>query len=373
MAHSATERPTDSQLRAIAGKQLVAFAAVAVAVCIVVQGIGHLSEQVGRTYLYRDRMFDLPRVLPTWAARDQRQVLVIGASSVEQEIFTEIIDEELAKAGRPERTYNLGINSLAPDLLPRVVQLVTAAYRRASHRPAAIVLEMSPDWFTWSPNHQMEMDYLTHWGTPREFLSRMAQSAEDGLALFARRYARGRFSGDYITFRFMSWIDRDVPAYFGDMTEIQRIIALWQPPPRITVENHGSATDAEHVAEHQRFAGLIRGARQGIIDEEVAELAQPFREPVVQTAIAAIREAQASADKVFLLFVPRNPCFMPAGFPERADKLIARFVKETGAGVLDFRSAESNCDEFEDLLHVLPLTAGPRFSRALGKQLAEEL
>jgi hypothetical protein len=373
LSRSATEGLTDSELRATAVKQLVAFAAVAVATCLVVQGIGHLSEHVGQTYLYRDRLFDLPRVLPVWAARDEPQVLVFGASGVEQEVFTEVIDDELVKAGRSERVYNVGISSMVPDLLPRVVEFVTAAYRRAGHRPAAIVLEMSPDWFTWAPNRQMEMEYLAHWGTPREFVSRLWQSPEDGLILFGRRYALGRFSGDYITFRFMRWLDTDVPSYFGDLTEIQRVIAMWPLPPRMTVENHGSPSDPKHVAEDRRYAESIHLARQAVIDDELAEISGPFREAAIQNAIAAIHDAQAHADKVFLLFLPRNPCFLPAGFSERADQLIARFVKETGASVLDFRSEERNCEEFEDLLHVLPLAAGPRFSRALGKKLAEQL
>ncbi len=62
----------------------------------------------------------------------------------------------------------------------------------------------------------------------------------------------------------------------------------------------------------------------------MAEIGKPFREDAVKDAIAAVREARAHADKVFLLFVPRNPCFLPAEFTERADRLIARFVTETG-------------------------------------------
>ena len=138
LSRSAAEGLTDSELRATAARQLVAFAAVAIASCIVVQGIGHVSGLVGQTFLYRDRLRDLPRALPVWAASDQPQVLVLGASTVEQEVFTEIIDEELVRAGRPERVFNLGISSMAPDLLPRVVRLVTATYRRAGHRLSLI-------------------------------------------------------------------------------------------------------------------------------------------------------------------------------------------------------------------------------------------
>ena len=370
---SATAGLTEAELRATAAKQLAAFVAVAVATCLVVQGIGHVSERVGRASLYHARLRALPRVLPAWVANEQPAVLVLGASSVEQEIFTEVIDEELAKAGRPERSYNLGINSMTSELLPTVVRFVTAAYRRAGKRPAAIVLEMSPDWFTWEPNRRMELDYLAHWGTPDELLSLVWQSPEEGLRLLGRRYALGGFSGDYITFRFTRWLDTDVPRYFDDLTESQRVVDAWRSPPTMTVENHGSPRDPEHVAELQRFAELLPPARQAFIDEEVAEIGKPFREDAVKGAIAAIREARAHADKVFLLFVPRNPCSLPAEFTERADRLIARFVKETGASLLDFRTAEKNCDEFEDLLHVLPLTAGPRFSRALGERLAEQL
>jgi hypothetical protein len=370
---SASEVSNDAQLRAIAARQLVAFVAVAAATCVVVRGIGHLSERVGRPYFYSERLSDLPRVLPAWAASDRPQVLVIGSSAVEQEVFTEIVDEELVKAGRLERTYNLGMDSMIPDLLPRVVHFVLEAYRRAGHRPAAIVIEVSPDWFTWDPNERMEMDYLAHWGTTSEFLSRLRRSPEDGLLLFCRRYALGGFSGEYITYRLARWLDIDVPKYFGDLTEHQRALGLKQLPPSFTVENHGSSSDPEHATENQRYAESVPSVRDWLVGDELATISAPFREQAVQTAIAAIREAQASAEKVFLLAVPRNPCFVPAEFQERGAQLIARFVKETGASMLDFRSEERNCEDFEDVLHLLPLTGGPRFSRALGKALAKRL
>jgi hypothetical protein len=373
LSDSASEGPTDAQLSVIAARQLLAFAAVAAATCLVVRGIGHLSERVGRAYLYSERLADLPRVLPVWAASDQPQVLVIGSSAVEQEVFTEILDAELIKAGRRERAYNLGMDSMVPDLLPRLVHFVLEAYQQGGHRPAAIVIEVSPDWFTWEPNEQMEMDYLAHLGSPREFLSRLRQSPEDGLILFGRRYALGGFSGDYITYRLTRWLDMDVPSYFGELTENQRVLALKRLPPTFTVENHGSSNDPEHATENQRYADSVPIVRQWLADDEVATISGPFREPAVQNALAAIREAQAGANKVFLLAVPRNPCFMPAEFQQRADQLISRFVKETGASVLDFRSEDRNCDDFEDLLHLLPLTGGPGFSRALGRTLAERL
>ncbi len=150
----------------------------------------------GAGVLYHARLRALPRVLPAWVGSEQPAVLVLGASSVEQEIFTEVIDEELAKAGRPERTYNLGMNSMTSELLPTVVRVVTAAYRRAGKRPAAIVLEMSPD--PGSPGSRtVGWSWTTSLtgGRPTASLALVWQAPEEGAALARPPLRPGRVLG----------------------------------------------------------------------------------------------------------------------------------------------------------------------------------
>jgi hypothetical protein len=255
------------------------------------------------------------------------------------------------------------------------VHLVATTYHRAGERPAAIAIEVTPDIFIWPPNPMMEVEYENHWGTPRDFLDRLMRSPEEGLALFGRRYALGGFSANYISFRLNAWLDEDVPRWFEDQTEDQRLEAMWELPPRLTVENHGSPTVTARAETLRRYHELSRARRTRLVEEAVARLeGGQIREELVPIVVGAVAEARAAADEVVLFVLPRNPCgrFSPA-YAQRAARFVERLDAEIDAPMIDLTDSVTSCDDFMDLTHLSPLGGAPNLSRALAQRLTEHL
>jgi D-alanyl-lipoteichoic acid acyltransferase DltB (MBOAT superfamily) len=344
------------------------------------------------------RIQQVIELLPVLAQKRRPAAVAIGSSQLWNGFAPEIVDAELARAGKSITSYNLGFDGLGPSTAERMLARLHAAYAATGERPALLILEFTPflatrkarlTGFSDEPNMQL--------GTEASFAEEAKFDLGKALGAMASHYLLGGLSAS----RFKSFIEGKIYGEFspcgltpvtGSKAAQAATDALCRDLMKVFPEGLPAWSDddrgfrrlvyRETIESYKGMVGhwmrdpdlLFRDFERQNKAVDLVEL--DFDPELVAEFIRAVLQAKALSPRVFVFSSPVNPAWVKRSTEgkERFLKTAARIERETGIEVVDWTEDPAfEPDDFIDTTHLNQLTGAQKFSKMIASRLKELL
>lgn len=344
------------------------------------------------------RIQQVIELLPVLAQKRRPAAIALGGSQLWNGFAPEIVDAELARAGKSITSYNLGFDGLGPSTAERMLARLHAAYAATGERPALLILEFTPSLATrkarlagWTDEPDMLL------GTEASFIEDAKRDLGKTLGAISYHYLLGGLSAS----RFKSFSEAKIYGEFspcglthvtGARAAQAATEALCRDLMKVFPEGVPAWSDddrgfrrlvyRETAESYKVMAGHLMRDPDLLSrdfawrDKAVDLVGLDFDPALVAEFIRAVLQAKALSPRVFVFSSPVNPAWVKrsAEGNERFLKTAALIERETGIEVVDWSEDPAfEPDDFIDTTHLNQLTGAQKFSRMIASRLKQLL